>query len=192
MCTPLTSLSHPHSYGNTAPVTQEGRLLVYTVGFLSILVFAVVLGHAGNIVTAIFDDWLSRVKILSIVKRNWVMCLFWGTLYYTWMCVVAWKTVHWKEERLGGDFHFKEAYWFSFITTTTVGLGDYYLEHQVLLRRDLVAFSLLILFSFVLLSNFLVKLTDLLTAILPRTKASNLDERLKATNIMWHFKSEDG
>jgi putative Mn2+ efflux pump MntP len=108
------------------------------------------------------------------------------------MCVVAWKTVHWKEERLGEDFKFVNAYWFSFITTTTVGLGDFYLEHQVLLRRDLVAFSLLILMGFVFLANFLVKLTDLLTECFPRIKSSNLDERLKATNMMWHLKRKTG
>ena len=88
---------------------------MYTIGFLSILVFALVLGNSGNIVTAITDDWIGRIKLLSIAKRDWFMCLFWGALYYTWMLVVAWKTVHWKEERLGEDFTFEDAYWLVFV-----------------------------------------------------------------------------
>ena len=174
-------------YGNTTPKTTEGRMLVFTVGFLSILIFALVLGNAGRIVTAIFDDWLSRVKVLSCVRQDWIMCLFWGGLYYFWMSIVALETVRWKKERLDEDFSYQDAYWFAFITTTTVGLGDYYLEHQVVLRRDLIAFSLMILMGFVFLANFLVKMTELLTTRFPRMKASNLDQRLQATNMLWHF-----
>ena len=151
------------------------------------MIFALVLGNAGRIVTAIFDDWLSRVKVLSCVRQDWIMCLFWGGLYYFWMSIVALETVRWKKERLDEDFSYQDAYWFAFITTTTVGLGDYYLEHQVVLRRDLIAFSLMILMGFVFLANFLVKMTELLTTRFPRMKASNLDQRLQATNMLWHF-----
>jgi len=142
-------------------------------------------------VTAIIDDWINRVNVLAIAKSNWFMCLFWGLVYYSWMLVVAWKTVHWKEERLDEDFSYKDAYWFSFITTTTVGLGDYYLAHQVLLRRDLISFALLVLVGFVFLSNFLVKLTEVLTTVFPRAKAKSLDDRLKQTNMLWHFNNNN-
>ena len=71
-----------------------------------------VLGNAGAIVTAICDDGVDRVRFLALLQNKWRMCLFWGVLYYSWMAVVAWKTDLWKEERLGEEFSFKDAYWF--------------------------------------------------------------------------------
>lgn len=158
--------------------------MVFTAGFFSILVFAVVLTNAGTIVTSITDDCLSRVSILRRqVKQQWLLCLIWGSLYYGWMLLLAWYTVLWKKERLNEEFEWDDAYWFAFITTTTVGLGDYYLEHQVLLRRDLVSFTLVILVGFVFLANFLVKLTDLLTALFHWSGGTDLDTRLKDTSL---------
>ena len=178
-------------YGNTAPATTGGRAMIFTLGFLSILVFAVVLGHAGTIITCIFDDWVERVKCMAIMKRPGLATVFWGCFYYGWMAVLAWKTVYWKEERLGDDFEYRDAYWFSFITTTTVGLGDFYLEHQVVLRRDLIAFSLIILVGLIFLANFLVKLTDCLTSWFPNAKSQSLDERLQKTDMLWHWKKKN-
>lgn len=105
------------------------------MGFVSILIFAVVLGNAGNILTAIVKDFVDRFRCLSLLKCLGIACVLWGLLYYLWMGVVALKTVYWKESRLGENFEFNDAYWFGFSTTTTVGLGDYYyLEHQVMLQ----------------------------------------------------------
>ena len=83
------------------------------------------------------------------------------------------------------DFDWDDAYWMAFITTTTVGLGDFFYEHQVLLRRDLISFSLVILVGFIFLANFLVKLTDLLTALLHWSGATDLDTRLQETSLVW-------
>ena len=112
----------PTGYGNTAPATTGGRALVFTIGFCSILVFAVVLRNAGTIVTAICDDGVDRVRFLSVLQNDWLMCLFWGVLYYSWMAVVAWKTDLWKEERLGEEFSFRDAYWFRYVVMVMVGL----------------------------------------------------------------------
>ena len=49
----------------------------------------------------------------------------------------------------------------SFITSTTVGFGDYYLEHESITGSDVFGFASLILVAFVLLSSFLNKLADL-------------------------------
>jgi hypothetical protein len=54
----------------------------------------------------------------------------------------------------------KDGYWFSFISTTTVGLGDIFLEPEVIQARDLVTFPLLFLVGFVFLSSFLGKFAE--------------------------------
>jgi hypothetical protein len=58
------------------------------------------------------------------------------------------------------DMSLKDGYWFSFISTTTVGLGDIYLEPEVIQARDLVTFPLLFLVGFVFLSSFLGKFAE--------------------------------
>jgi hypothetical protein len=64
-------------YGNTAPVTTGGRAMVYTFGFLSILTFASVLGEAGRIISALFDDWVERLKF-PLLRRTFVAWYVWS------------------------------------------------------------------------------------------------------------------
>lgn len=168
-------------YGNTAPQTEGGQAMVYTLGFFSILLFAVVLAQSATIATAICDDWVDRVH-LSHLRIPWAGCIYWGSLYYLWMLIIARYTQSWKEYRLEEEFLLGTAYWFSFISTTTVGLGDYYLEHALLLPADVFVFSLLFLFGFVLLSNFLVKLSELVTGFFP-SRGPSFEELLKKTNV---------
>jgi hypothetical protein len=59
------------------------------------------------------------------------------------------------------DFSFQDGYWFSYISTTTVGLGDIFLEPETIQSRDLVTFPLLFLVGFVYLSSFLGKFAEL-------------------------------
>ena len=56
------------------------------------------------------------------------------------------------------------------ISTTTVGLGDYYLEHGVIVGYDLLVWPLLFLFGFVLLSSFLTKVAEFLASFFPSDK----------------------
>jgi hypothetical protein len=58
-------------------------------------------------------------------------------------------------------FSFRDGYWFSYISTTTVGLGDIFLEPEVIQTRDLIVFPLLFLVGFVYLSSFLGKFAEL-------------------------------
>jgi hypothetical protein len=101
--------------------------MIYTLGFLSILMFAIILGTAGTIIVTIWDDFINRTKLHQL-NIPWVACVFWGFCYYAWLLAIAVVTQNWKEARLGDDMEFSEAYWFSYISTTTVGFGDYYLE----------------------------------------------------------------
>lgn len=167
-------------YGNTAPQTAGGHAMVFTFGFLCILFFGVVLAQSGTIMTAIFDDWVERVH-LSWLRIPSLACIFWGVLYYSWMLIIAAYTQAWKQFRLEEEFQFSDAYWFSFISTTTVGLGDYFLEHSLILPVDLIVFSILFLLGFVLLSNFLVKLSQLVVEVIG-LRGPSLAEALQRTN----------
>jgi Ion channel len=173
-------------YGNQAPVTKTGRALVYTAGFVSILLFAAVLALAGHVVTAIVDDILARLK-LAFLNKPWIACIMWGALYYLWMMVIAAKTINWKRRRLGDDFSSNDAFWFAYISTTTVGLGDYYLEPEVFTGGDLITWPFTMLIGFVFLASFLGKFAALLSDISGRGEKNEsiIDQ------ILSHLKSRD-
>lgn len=161
-------------YGNTAPETDGARTMVFTLGFLSILLFAAVLAKAGSIVNTIVEDFFRRSH-LTFLTRNWVQMIVWGALYYLWSLLIASYYIHWSLIRLDEVVSYKDAYWFAYITTTTVGLGDYYLEHAVLIGIDLLIWPLLILFGFVLLASFLTALKDTLAGVMPNEEADFAD-----------------
>jgi hypothetical protein len=158
-------------YGNTAPQTNGGRAMVFTFGFFSILLFAGILAKAGSIVVAIVDDWLDRIK-LSWLTQPAVQALLWGALYYLWCLMIAAYFVYWNMERLDATVDFSDGYWYAYITTTTVGLGDYYLEHAAVVGTDLIVWPLLILFGFVLLSSFLNKMGELFASFVPAEQST--------------------
>lgn len=138
--------------------------MVFTVGFVSMLVFGFVLGNAGKVVTTIIDELLDKIPHSTFGLRNLLLCLLWGVFYYAWMLCVAWATIEWKEQRVSVELEWDDAYWFAFISTTTIGLGDFFLEHHALRHVDLINFSLLMLLGFIFLSTFLVKLGEVMTA----------------------------
>lgn len=76
-------------YGSTAPTSDGGRAMVFTLGFLSIVIFAGVNIKAGGILSAIVDDVAVRSHLSRHVTRPWVFAVLWGVLYYMWMCVIA-------------------------------------------------------------------------------------------------------
>eukprot|EP00984_Skeletonema_dohrnii_P010789 scaffold4233_cov142-Skeletonema_dohrnii-CCMP3373.AAC.32 len=149
--------------GNTAPATEGGRVMIFTLGFVSILFFGFVLGKAGSIVVAIVEDFLLRTH-LSFLTRNWIQMIIWGALYYLWSLLIASYYVYWNMLRLDETVSMDDAYWFAYITTTTVGLGDYYLDHAAIIGIDLLVWPLLILYGFVLLAAFLTALGALVQA----------------------------
>lgn len=127
---------------------------MFSFGFLSILAFGAILATAGSIISAIFDDFLCRSNLKLLTKKP-VLCFIWGSLWYVWMLVVAQTTRLWTARRLGEEMPFYDAYWFAYISTTTVGLGDFYLSPEVIFLNDLLVFSFTFLMGFVLLSTFL-------------------------------------
>lgn len=94
---------------------------MYTLGFLSILSFGVILTLAGYIVSVILDDLLKRCERTAVYRETvGAICLF--VLAGSWLLFIAWVAQSWKHDRLGddvGEFDLRDGYWFAFITTTT-------------------------------------------------------------------------
>ena len=85
---------------------------------------------------------------------------------------------------MGDDFDVteKDAIWFAFISTSTVGLGDYYLQPEVMFGSDAMKFSVWFLTGFVFLSNFFGKVAESLASILPK-RNNSLEARLENTRV---------
>jgi Ion channel len=171
-------------YGNQSPISQGGRAMVYTVGFVCILAFASILVTAGYIVTAIFDDGIRRIR-LDYLNAPWIGCLFWSVSYYAWMLVIAGLSTHWQHVKLGEEFDFADGYWFAYISTTTVGLGDVVLQPEVIVGRDLVVFPLIFLIGFVFLSAFIGKIMDAVNVVFggKTTLLETLVAQMDSTNF---------
>jgi len=108
-------------YGNEVPVTIGGRAMVFTIGFVTILVFGSIESTAGFIVSGCFDDILVRLN-LRWYTMPWVSCIIWGVFYYGWIVLIGLYTKSWKHSRLGLDsFSFYDGLWFSYISSTTIG-----------------------------------------------------------------------
>lgn len=165
-------------YGNTAPVTSGGRALVYTFGFASILVFTALIGKAGNVCIIIADDFFRRRRILKRLSKGIVACLFWFTALCLWLLVISGVAISYINKRTGGSrsVALNDAIWFSYISVSTVGLGDFHVDHTLFLPRDMFYVPLCFLVGFVLLANFLMKLSDILIKYLP---CDRLEENLR-------------
>jgi len=172
-------------FGNQTPVTFEGRLLIYIAGIASLILFAAVLGSAGYIITTIFDDFVSRLTFAKFVQHPLVGVLLWGGIWIAWASAIAYGADIWWANRLPDfDADVVDTMWFAFISTSTIGLGDYFLQPEVMFASDALTFSILFLIGFVLLSTFLKKLGDLLFAMLPK-RQNSLKTRLKESNLIF-------
>ena len=162
-------------YGSQVPKTVGGRLLTYTAGFVSILIFGAVLATAGSITTHLFNDLIHRLK--RKVSRP-IKIFMWGTLWIVWMFVISYQAMGHQTQRMEGELSLNDAYWFSFITTTTVGFGDFYLYPEGLFISDLLGFWANFLVGFVFLSSFLTELSQLFSSVFP-SLGDNLQRKLK-------------
>jgi hypothetical protein len=154
---------------------------VDTLGFLSIVAFGGILSHGGTITSAIADDFWARMN-LDIMTRPWASAIFWGTAYYLWMAVIAAVTVHWKRTRVDTDFSLRDGYWFAYMSSTTVGLGDIYLESEALIGSDIVLFSYLFLISFLFVAAFLAKFAETIDSFIGLGVAvQNVTDSLRQT-----------
>ena len=78
----------------------------------------------------------------------------------------------------GHEVSFKDGYWFAYISTTTVGLGDFILLPDVLLPVDILVWPLSFLVGFVFFAAFIGKISEASRGPF-QNRGTGLAERLK-------------
>jgi hypothetical protein len=73
---------------------------------------------------------------------------------------------NWNNARLGpsNGITARDSYWFSYVSTTTIGFGDFYVAPEVLVVSDLFLYPIILLVGFIFFSAFLGRLAELLSA----------------------------
>lgn len=124
--------------------------------------------------------------MLKRLSKGIVACLFWFTALCLWLLVIAGVAISYIKQRTGGSrsVTLSDAFWFSYISVSTVGLGDFHVDHTLFLPRDMFYIPLCFLVGFVLLANFLLKLSDILIKYLP---CDRLEENLRQSHKDSHI-----
>lgn len=156
-------------------------LLVYTCGALTIVLFIGLNAIASNVVRVITEDGLIRCGLRRLTRGLPAM-LLWMLLTILWIFILAGVAHAWSIGRMGEwiDFDFSNNLWYSFITITTVGLGDFAIPHEEYEARDMFSIPLIMLLGFVILGTFAEKLIVLLVPLWPR-EFDELEKLLQAT-----------
>jgi hypothetical protein len=173
---------------NQAPVTKEGRIIVVAAGLLSLILFGVVLGLCGYVTTVIFDDAVSRLNCGAklILGNPMVGMLIWGTIWLFYALSLAQDFHYWWEARLpeyAAGIDRGDELWFAFISTSTIGLGDFYLQPEIIFSSDAMKYSVLFMIGFVFLSTFFGKIVETLSWLLPK-QHNSLEQRLARTRVL--------
>ena len=161
-------------------------MLVIVAGIFSLILFAAVLGTTGYVLMAIFDDFVGRLWFSAPLKKPGVGVLVWGIVWLAYARSVAQDVRFWWDRRLpefGADVGGWDALWFAYISTTTIGLGDYFLQPELMFASDALKYSVLFMVGFVFFSSFLNKLAGSIAWMLPKNSES-LESRLKATRAL--------
>ncbi|KAG7371417.1 ion channel [Nitzschia inconspicua] len=168
-------------YGNQTPSTDGGRALVAALGWLSIIAFGAIIYYSTENWTAIVDDFLFRVNLNWLTHPTFAVP-FWAIISCAWFVrIAASARTFWAERVPGFEFTTGDSIWFAYISTLTVGLGDFYLQPQGMFLSDVFSWSSQMLTGFAFVSIFLGKVGDLITSFLP-TKSESLADYLKRTD----------
>ena len=89
-------------YGNQAPSTTGGRVLVATFGFFSILCFGAILANSGGILAVLYEDVVHRCNLKRLGKPFWAS-MFWGFITAVWTLFLGYYSHYWWSTRLPED-----------------------------------------------------------------------------------------
>ncbi len=161
-------------------------MLLVTAGLFSLILFGAVLGLCGYVLLAIFDDMVGRFGFAHRVGHPVIAMFLWGTIWLAYALAIATDVDYWWQERLpefAADIDGYDALWFAYVSTSTIGLGDYYLQPEVIFASDTLKYSVLFMIGFVFLSTFFGKIAECLALLLPK-KHNSLEARLAATRVL--------
>jgi len=146
-------------YGNAVPKTNSGRGLVFSLGFVSIICFAAIIGHSSKIMLERIDDKLSRYKRLIFLTEGLPAVFLWLAMFWSWIGAYALCYLYVENRDDGAHNDFGEALWFSYISMTTIGFGDYFLNYYNNYYSRFFLWTLTMLIGFLILGNFALKLS---------------------------------
>lgn len=153
-------------YGNTAPVTNEGRCLVFAFGILSILAFGLWTRSAAYVSLSIIDDLLARRLKKPKMMKGWPSVVFWFCIALLLLVVTGLAFyLYGRSKYVSWDWvtDFRNCLWFAYITLTTIGFGDYHPRHDMMLYGDVMYCSFIIMIGYVSVANFILKLSEVLS-----------------------------
>ena len=101
-------------YGEYTVVTDEGRAIVYTLGFLTILIFGTSMGLAGSVVLDTFDDFAFR-RNYSFLTKGIPSVVFWFCMFYATIGAFGCVAFYYTKQKLEGNLTTIEAIWFCFM-----------------------------------------------------------------------------
>ena len=172
-------------YGNQTTESVAGRSLVYILGFISILFFGGILASTGTIVSHLVGDFFARLRLKFFTYKS-VMMVMWCLMWLAWQVGLMFFFWWFNKIRVGSDIRWEDAYWWAFISTTTIGLGDFYPTPALIFTSDLLMLTPGFLIGFVLLSSFLAELGNLLAQFRP-DMSEELFKRLQYVGILPQF-----
>ena len=175
-------------YGNTIVASHISRILSYSFGFFSILIFIMKTGQSGKVLMAIFDDLAVEHKLIYLSKGT-TSSIFW---LVNLVCVIILIGVfafgivadQTSVEIAESMFPFSEYIWFSYITVTTVGFGDYSISPVNSNPMTIMVFIFVVLLGHSIFVACMLKMFNLFSAytIFSGDEAYIVLRRLRALN----------
>lgn len=179
-------------YGNVYPTTIKGRALSGTIGFFTIIIWAVLLFIAGKVVRILIEDLFRRCKC-RVMTGNVPSALVWSLFSVISVAAIAQLYMQNNFREQVHDLNFLkfnytasdigEAFWFSYISLTTVGLGDFTLGPESFFYNDLFIWTFSFLTGFTFLATTLGHIADLTNNLFPDS-GDALRNRLLNTNLV--------